>query len=148
VVTPVAPTLLAALIALSGCLSSDDDAGQQPDDLVGREFVYTAVTENGEPRPLEPDTKITISFRSEKDRDTLSWVAGCNHAGSDVEITDDQLVIDGRRITTTLIGCPRPLTAQDAWLWEFFDADPKWNLTEAELTLTSGDTEIAFAPRP
>ena len=38
--------------------------------------------------------------------------------------------------------------AQDAWLWEFFDADPKWNLTEAELTLASGDTEIAFAPRP
>ena len=146
--TIVAPTLLAALIALSGCMSSDDDAGQPRTISWAASSCPQPSRKTEKPRPLEPDTRITISFGSEKDRDTLSWVAGCNQAGSDVEITDDQLVIEGRRITTTLIGCPRPLMAQDAWLWEFFDADPKWNLTEAELTLASGDTEIAFAPRP
>jgi heat shock protein HslJ len=148
-VTVAIPTLLAALIALSGCSDSDESSGMPPDDLANREFVSTAVTEDGEPRPLEPDTEISLSFEREEKRDTLTliWEAGCNSAGAPVEISDDQLVIEGKRIMTTLTGCPKPLMAQDAWLWEFFDADPKWKLTDGELTLASGDTEIAFAPR-
>ena len=94
------------------------------------------------------DTEITISFGTEKNRDTLSWDAGCNSASADVEITDDRLVIDGDRVVTTLIGCPPDLAEQETWLFRFFDADPEWTLSGDELTLTSADTVIVFGQRP
>lgn len=105
-------------------------------DLWDRTFISAAVTENGKPRPLVPDTHISVTFGG---RD-VGWQAGCNSAGADVEITADRLRLG--TIASTLIGCSDQLNEQDEWLLDFFRSDPKWRLSDDRLVLSSDETVI------
>jgi heat shock protein HslJ len=115
-------------------------APHQPDELWGREFTSTAVTEDGEPRPLVRGTRISLGFKRYGGRHGMAWEAGCNGAGADVQITADKLLVV--QISSTAIGCPAELQTQDEWLGEFFSSDPSWRLSDSTLTLTSGETVI------
>ena len=55
--------------------------------LWGRTFISAAVTEDGEPRPLVPDTRIRVTFEQRDGQRVAGWHAGCNHFGADLEIT-------------------------------------------------------------
>jgi heat shock protein HslJ len=146
-----------AAITISGCGDSGDDkasgpgddkpsehprasAPQHADELWGLRFTSTAVTEDGEPRPLVRNTRISVGFERDVGRDRMGWQAGCNGAGAKVRVTADELHI--RHITSTLIGCSAGLQQQDEWLSEFFRSNPSWRLSDGRLTLTSGGTLI------
>jgi heat shock protein HslJ len=133
----------------AGCGASGDEktesapralAPQQPDGLWGRKFRSTVVTEAGAPRPLVPGTRIGLAFEKSKGRRTIGWSAGCNQAGAKVRVTADELQIG--QIASTLIGCPASLQEQDEWLGQFFDSNPRWRLSDSQLTLSSGETVI------
>jgi heat shock protein HslJ len=87
-----------------------------------------------------PDTRVTVTFEKFSGRRNIGWSAGCNSAGARVRVTDARLRIG--EVATTLIRCPRDLADQDAWLTEFFEADPLWRLTGGRLVLTTGSTVI------
>jgi heat shock protein HslJ len=114
-----------------------------PDDLWGRTFVSVTVTERGEPRRLVTDTRIEVAFEKREPAGVVRWDAGCNYFGSEVEITGDRLLVDESMEGTALL-CPDELHDQDEWLGAFFSSDPKWQLTDKRLTLTSGETVIEF----
>jgi len=129
-----------SLVVLLACGSGGDEAQQIPGELWGRTFISTAATENGEPRPLAPDTRIEVTFNEREDQGVVGWQAGCNTFGADVEITADSLVVGV--IAGTEIGCLDVLHAQDEWLAGFFGSDPRWRLNDDRLILTSGETVI------
>jgi hypothetical protein len=92
-----------SLVVVGACGSGDDEAAQTPADLMGRAFASTAVTEDGEPRPLVPGTRIEVSFGDGEDW-PIGWKAGCNSLfATDADITAHRLVV--REIGGTLIGC-------------------------------------------
>jgi hypothetical protein len=121
------------------------DKPPPPAGLIGRTFVSMAVTENGEPRPLVPGTRIAVSFLERDGRTGVVWSAGCNTFGADVEITADRLLVGV--IAGTAAGCRDDLHAQDEWLAGFFGSDPRWRLDD-RLVLTSGGTVIELEAGP
>jgi heat shock protein HslJ len=136
--------LLAAGVVLVACGSGNDETGQN--DLLGRAFRSTAVTEDSEPRRLVPDTHITVTFEERANEDGVGWQAGCNTFGADAEITADSLVVG--QIAGTEIGCPDDLQQQDEWLVDFFGSDPEWQLSGDSLSLTSHNTVIELEAKP
>lgn len=129
-----------SLLTLIACGSDGDEAEQAPADLWGRTFISTVVTEDGEPRPLVPDTRIRVTFEEREERGVVRWEAGCNTFGGEVEIGAERLLVG--EITGTEIGCPDELHEQDNWLGGFLGSDPRWRSSDDRLTLTSGDTVI------
>lgn len=125
------------------------DGGQpagRPEDLWGRTFVSTRVTENGQPRALVDGTRIEMTFFVERDRRGLRWELGCNFFGTGVEITPDRLIVD--EIETSDQGCRSDYQVQDDWLADFIGSDPSWELRDDKLSLTSGETIIELEPAP
>lgn len=117
--------------------------------LVGKTFTGTTVTEGGKPRPLVDDTDITITFEHNPNSgdDVARWNAGCNNAGSPVDISADRLDI-GPDGGSTDAGCPQANYDQDDWLRAFFHADPFWTLDNGTLTLTVDDAVITLIEEP
>ncbi len=114
--------------------------------LAGRTFTGSAVEEGGKPRPLAPNTTITVSFPTDpaSGAPRITWSAGCNSAGAQLTNTEPTLQLDGP-IGSTLIRCPDELAEQDRWLARFFSSGPSWTLDGRTLTLTSGGTVVSLA---
>jgi heat shock protein HslJ len=130
-------------VGAAGCLGSDDDdSAPQPETLLNRTFVATSVTDDGKPRPPVPDTEIRLTFDGSEDGQTLGWRAGCNRFAADLAIGATTLEVGG--VAGTEVGCPPGLAEQEAWLAEFFESDPDWELSADELTLTSGENVIVL----
>jgi heat shock protein HslJ len=146
---PSASVLAAVIVSglvLVACGSGNDETEQTADDLWGHAFRSTAVTEDSEPRPLVPETQITVTFEERADEGVVGWQAGCNSFGADVEITADSLVVG--QIAGTEIGCRDDLHEQDDWLVDFFGSDPEWQLSDDRLSLTSHGTVIELEAKP
>lgn len=131
-----------SLLMLIGCGPDEDEAEQAPQDLWGRSFVSTAVTDDGQPRALVTDTRIVLSF---EERGVVRWNAGCNFFGAQSEITAESLLLT--RIESTAIGCRDELREQEDWVAGLFGSDPGWQLSDDQLTLTSGATVIELEAR-
>jgi heat shock protein HslJ len=138
---------VAFAFAVAGCGGDDDDTATgdgssgAADQLAGRTFQSSAVTEDGQPRPLADGTQIRLRF----DDGRVSADAGCNTMTGTVEITDDRLVID--EMGMTAMGCEPPLGDQDEWLQGVLFGDPGYTLDGAELRLESGTTVIELTDR-
>ncbi|MFI7064574.1 META domain-containing protein [Kribbella sp. NPDC050124] len=124
---------------------------------MGKTYLSTAVTEDGKPRHLVPNTRLRLTFaevpnlNAEGPRvyDVLGAHAGCNRLKAAVAagelLTDGRLWIDG--FGGTARGCTPPLRAQDEWLSEFLTSRPSWHLDGDQLTLTSAGTTITLLDR-
>jgi heat shock protein HslJ len=138
---------VAFTFAVAGCGGDDDDAATgdgssgAADQLAGRTFLSSAVTEDGQPRPLADGTRIRLRF----DDGRVSADAGCNTMSGTVEITDDRLMIG--EMGMTAMGCEPPLGDQDEWLQGVLFGDPGYTLDGAELRLESGTTVIELTDR-
>jgi heat shock protein HslJ len=133
--------LASALSLLTiACGSDGEEAEQAPADLWGHTFISTTVTEDGEPRPLVPDTRIQVTFEEREEHGVARWEAGCNIFGTEVEITAESLLVG--EIAGTEMGCRDDLHEQDEWLGGFFGSDPRWQLSDERVTLTSDETVI------
>jgi heat shock protein HslJ len=147
----IAAAGLGVLVFGLGCFGGDgseeipvagpEPVSQEAEDLWDRTFASTEITEDGKPRPLLPDTRLTVAFSRDGRRDTISWGAGCNSFFADLEVSNDRLTVDDR-FGGTLIGCPPDLAAQDAWAGELLSSDPGWRIIGPEFTLASGTTQV------
>src|SRR5918996_1799475 len=133
----------ATVLVLVSCGSRDvgvDQGEQTPEDLWGRTFVSVAVTEDGVPRPLVPETHIELTFKERADEGVIGWEAGCNLHGANLDVSPQRLHL--REIAGTAMGCRDELHAQDEWLVALFTSDPYWELHQDRLMVTVGETGI------
>lgn len=133
-----------ALAVLAGCGDEPSTvrSGQSPDDLRGRTFISTEVTERDRSRELVDDSVVRLEFTADG---RLIANAGCNTGQGDVRLDDGKLVVEG--YGTTEMGCPGGLNEQDAWLADFIAARPSWRLSGDELTLSAEETRITMRDR-
>lgn len=126
-----------------GC-GEDRSKEAEPQAVAGlweRDFVSSAVVEEGKPRPLVPGSRIDLDFTGPKDSG-IGWNAGCNGHGAPVQISAEKLHLGP--IAGTLMGCQSALEKQDDWLAEFFESNPTWELEGNRLTLVADGTTIEF----
>jgi heat shock protein HslJ len=138
--------VLAALVTV-GSAACAPAPGGPPDgrpggSLVGRTFVSTSVTENGQPRPLVEGTRIELSIPS---RDRIGASAGCNQLSGPLTIERHRLVVG--TLASTRIGCAPELHRQDEWLARFLTGDPFYVLRGDSLRLQVGGTVVELVDR-
>jgi len=147
--------LLALVFATAACgrerLPQAGSAEPSDGEPWGRTFLSTAVTENGQPKPLVAGTRITLNFVADGHR--LGAQAGCNQMGGPASFQGGRLVVND--MATTEMGCDPPRHAQDEWLAGFLTSRPQWSLDGPTLTLDNGtarvvldDREVANPDRP
>ena len=129
------------LLLLVGCGSRAASGGLS--DLRGRTFLSTAVTENGQTRPLVAGTRIRLSFDEEGRR--ISANAGCNHLGGEARIEGGRLVAE--QMAMTDMACDGGRGEQDAWLAKFLAGRPTIRASGTELVLASDTTEVRLMDR-
>jgi heat shock protein HslJ len=124
---------------------------------MGKTYLSTAVTEDGEPKQLVPKTRIRLQFAREPNKneggprvwDILRAHVGCNRIGAVSAagelLTRGSLSING--IGGTQVGCQPPLRDQEKWLKTFLMSKPSWRLDGDELALHSGSTTITLLDR-
>ena len=110
--------------------------------LIGKAYLSLTVTEDGEVRPLVPDTRIRLDF---KDDGVLSANAGCNWLGGYVSTNGGTLSIDG--IGGTEMSCGPAGDAQDKWLERLLLDKPIWKLEGDLLTITRDSTTVVLQDR-
>lgn len=136
--------LIAALaIAASACGNQTQTTGSDgSDQLPGRSFLSTKVTEAGKPHDLVDQTRISMQFT---DDGRLVANAGCNTMQSPVDTGDGKLSMPDLAITE--MGCDPKLHKQDTWLADLLTAKPSWRLAGDNLVVTSGQTELVLLDR-
>lgn len=86
-------------------------------------------------------TTIQVSFKN----GDFGFSAGCNAYGGPYTLCDGKLCLQG--LGSTEIGCSADLSAQDAWLDQFFSGSPSIELQGDQLTFTSADATLVFLDR-
>ena len=127
------------LLVLTAC-GQESQAGAS---LTGKSFLSTAVTENGQPKQLAPNTRIRLEFT---DDGRLVADAGCNSMQSKVSTSDGKLTLKGG-LAMTMMGCPGLQQGQDSWLANILSGKPAWKLDGNKLDLTAGSTTISLVDR-
>ncbi|HET6985916.1 MAG TPA: META domain-containing protein [Kribbella sp.] len=127
------------LLAVTGC-GNESGAGAS---LAGNSYLSTAVTENGEPKQLAPNTRVRLQFT---DDGRLVADAGCNSMQAKVSTSGGTLTLKGE-LAMTMMGCPGPQQGQDAWLANILTAKPTWKLDGSKLDVTAGSTTISLVDR-
>lgn len=135
------------LLVLAGCggrgAASEQPPAQQPDPLRGKTFLATAVTEDGKPRQLAPQTELSVEFTEDG---RLIASAGCNMMQGEVDTADGTLTVEGG-LSTTQMGCDAALHAQDEFVGGVLSANPTWELTGGRLTIRTGTTVFDMAQK-
>lgn len=141
-------TAAAMAVGLLGACGGGDDGGNgggsttvPPIELDGHTFLSHTVTVAGRDRPLVGSTRITLTFGD----GTVGASAGCNSMSGPYSIDNGVLKVGD--LETTEIGCEKDLQAQDEWLAGVLKGAPSVRLSDAELTLTAGETIIALVDR-
>ncbi|MCX2950601.1 META domain-containing protein [Lentzea sp. NEAU-D7] len=135
------PRLLVALVLLATACGT---AGGGGNDVQGKTFTSTSVTEQGKPRPLVEGTKVELRFTADG---RLLANAGCNQMQGPVKLDDGKLTVTD--LSTTDMACPgEGLQEQDEWLSGLLGAKPSWRLDGQNLVLTGANTEMVLAPKP
>ncbi|MFG1815555.1 META domain-containing protein [Kribbella sp. NPDC049174] len=127
------------LLALTGCGNEASAGGS----LKGNVYLSTAVTEDGKPKQLVPNSRVRLTFT---DDGRLIADAGCNSMQSPVDTGGGQLTMDDE-IAQTAMGCDPQRHAQDGWLIKVLQSEPTWKLEADRLTVTSGGTTISLTDR-
>ena len=121
------------------------EAGDRSDRLFGRPYFSTGVTRDGERHELVRGTRIRVYFWRDDESDHVTWNAGCNDFGAEVEIRPRRLITGAT--LSTLIGCPTPRLRQDRWVARLFRSDPVWQARGRKLRLRSHGTVIRLRRR-
>jgi hypothetical protein len=114
-------------------------------DLWERTFTSTAVTEDGEPRPLVPGTRIRMYFNlhdAEEGRGNAEWSAGCGRFSTNVRVTTERIRFDPIRRRDLSPECGEDRQRQNDWLADLFESDPRWRLRDRRLVLRSAGIVI------
>jgi heat shock protein HslJ len=129
------------LLLVVACGSRAASGGMN--DLRGRTFLSTGVTENGQPKQLVAGTRIRLSFGEEGRQ--IGVNAGCNHMGGEARVENGRLVAG--EMAMTAMGCDGGRNEQDDWLAKFITGKPSITSSGSELVLANNTTEIRLLDR-
>ncbi len=122
-------------------VSDDDPAPDAPADQVT--YLSVEVTENGAPRPLVDDGRISLTLHGDQ---RLSASLGCNSLGAEYRIEDGTLVLAGG-VSMTEMGCEPDLMDQDQWFAEFLGGSPSFTLDGDTLTIAGPAVTVVLQER-
>lgn len=132
--------MVVALVVV-GAACGGDGADMAVDELAGRAFVSSSVTDADKPLALAPGTRLSIRFGDDR---WLSATAGCNEMGARVKtVGDGQLSLEDDSMNTTAMLCP-DLTVQEDWFGRLLGAEPSIDVTPGRLVLADGDRRVEF----
>ncbi len=125
--------LAGVALALSAC-GGGSSTGGDPASLVGTSYAVTAITIDGGDR--EVFDPVEIAFAA----DSISVATPCNGMSGPVTYSDTTLTVGA--LASTKMACDPPLMEQDQVIAHALAANPTWQVTGSQLTLTGGGTVI------
>lgn len=143
-------TVLVLLAALAACGEKAGSTGGggagspgPTEDLAGKTFVVTGITDSGKARPVVDGSEVRLAFAD----DRLMVTAGCNTLTGGYALDGDRLTVDP--LAMTQMGCEPALMAQDSWLAGLFEKPVRLtaSATGAVTGLTSGTVVLDLADR-
>ena len=138
----VAPLAMLLTVVACGQPAASGGPGPAENPLAGRTFLSTAVTTAGAAHQLLADTRVSLRFT---DDERLLAEAGCNKLSGAVSVSGDRIEVE--QLAMTQIGCDPQRHQQDKWLAEVLTGSLAWRLTDTELVITAGDTELTLLDR-
>jgi heat shock protein HslJ len=140
----VRAAFMVALLLVAGCADPSSPGRSAPGGELpsGRTFVATTIKQAGTPKQLVAGTSAELRFL---DANRLVLTAGCNSMSGTARLDGGKLAVTD--IATTEMGCDPRRHQQDEWFAAFLAANPTWQLSGDELTLTSDDIEMRFTDR-
>ena len=134
--------ILGACLIVTAC-GNDPSLSSSPTALNvdGQTFVGDTVTVNDEPHPLVPGSSLRLSFEG----GTIGASAGCNSMSGSATWGDGTLVVDGKTLASTEMGCDQALMDQDAWFADQLTSKPTLTQDGDTLTLTNAKTGIVMS---
>ncbi|MFK4086690.1 META domain-containing protein [Kribbella sp. NPDC020789] len=127
------------LLALTACGNETAAGGS----LTGKTYLSTSVTEDGKPKQLAAQTRVTLRFTEDG---RLIADAGCNTMQAPVSTGDGKLTLKDPPAMTAM-GCPDGRGDQDGWLSNLLQTKPAWKLDGTTLTVVAGSTTIVLSDR-
>ncbi|MGW0158327.1 META domain-containing protein [Mycobacterium sp. NPDC003323] len=129
-------------LALVGCSGT---AGAEEPSPEGRTFVSVGVTGD----QIPGGGPLTLEFVDGR----VSAFAGCNRGSGMADLAGGQLSTGD--LATTMMACPPPFDAADAWMTRLLQSRPAWTLAGDDLTLSGAgltvtlrDKEVLDPDRP
>lgn len=130
IVTALATTAL----ALTACGGGGSSAAGDPQSLIDTAYSVTTVTIDGtQSEVLGP---VEIAFTA----DTISVATPCNGMSGPVTYSESTLTVGA--LAQTKMACEPALMEQDQVIADALAANPKWQVSGEQLTLTGGSTII------
>ncbi|OYO17414.1 hypothetical protein CGZ94_00445 [Enemella evansiae] len=90
------------------------------------------------PAALVPGKEPRLTLQA----DRIGVLPGCNTMGGSYRIEGNTLITDG--LTSTMMGCPEELMAQERAVAELLEGDPQWFLERGRFTLIDGERRLVL----
>jgi hypothetical protein len=109
--------------------------------LWGRWFRADHLRQDRELAPVAGDEPLYVGFLRQERGDSLVWMTSCNTFGGDLTVRRDRLRV--RDIGGTAVDCEDEVQEfQEAWLADFFAANPNWRSIGERLRLSASDGRL------
>ena len=121
-------------VGLLAACAPAQEASPEGNPLPGKSYLLDRISVGDKSTPAIGSPKIIFT------PETISVESPCNGMGGDAIYSADTFTIP--QLAQTLKGCPEPLAGQDQAISEILMNNPKWNLTDETLTITSNNNTI------
>lgn len=139
----MAAILGVTVVAVSVAIAVGPDAGEEPavptPPPAGSSYSSVSVTG----KPIPGGGPLTVAF---PDTGRIALGAGCNRHIGAVDFGPDSVTIG--QLASTLMACPPPRDAADAWLSDFARGPLTWRRDETTLTLSGPDSAVVLTEAP
>lgn len=125
--------LIIAVLGVTACGSSADDAEADSIDPSGREWVLVEL--DGE--EVLPDVVVDMTITD----DQVSGAGGCNRYMGTVDIEDSSITV-ASEVASTMMACPDEIMAQETAYLAALTSATGFTATEDELQLTNADDTV------
>ena len=131
----IGTALATAALAVTACGGGGSSAGGDPQSLIDTAYSVTTLTVGGADREVLGPVEIAFTA------DTVSVMTPCNGMSGPVTYSESTLNVGA--LAATKMACEPALMEQDQVVADALGANPTWQLSGEQLTLTGGGTVIA-----
>lgn len=131
----IGSALAATALTLSACGGGGSSAGGDPQSLIDTSYSVTSITVDGADREVLGPVEIAFTA------DTISVATPCNGMSGPVTYAESTLTVGA--LAQTKMACEPELMEQDQIIADALAANPAWQLSGEQLTLTGGGTVIS-----
>jgi heat shock protein HslJ len=133
----------AVLAGVSGSGPSDNANGSVAvRDLASIAGEYVSINDSGAPAPVLDGTPVRLVVEAGRIRAT----AGCNSIQGEADVQDSRLVAPD--LSTTEMGCPADVAAQEEWVVAMLQARPRLERSGPYLSLLWEDHWLGLSSDP